>query len=51
MYSWIWNRLPGGKLLKGFLSVLLVLAAVALCFLGLFPWLDSVFVDSPLIDQ
>lgn len=50
MYSWIWNRLPGGKLLKGFLSLVLALGAVALCFFVLFPWLDSVFVDSPLID-
>lgn len=50
MYSWIWNRLPGGNLLKGFLSLVLALGAVALCFFVLFPWLDSVFVDSPLID-
>ena len=51
MYSWIWKKLPGNRALKSTFALLLVIAGVALCFLVIFPWIDAVFVDSPLIEQ
>ena len=37
MYVWIWRRLPGSTGLRAALSVVLVLALVALLFLAVFP--------------
>jgi hypothetical protein len=53
MYVWIWRRLPGGVASKVAGSVVLIVAAVALLFLVVFPWLgprlpfDHDTVDSP----
>ena len=37
MYGPLWRRLPGPWPVKGFLSLVLVLGVVAVCFLWLFP--------------
>jgi len=52
MYVWIWRHLPGGTGGKAALSLLLVLAVVALLFFVVFPWAEphlpfnSVTVDN-----
>ncbi|HJQ46064.1 MAG TPA: hypothetical protein VJ870_07045 [Amycolatopsis sp.] len=40
MYGWIWRHLPGPVAAKLAISVVLVLAIVALLFFVIFPWLD-----------
>ncbi len=40
MYAWIWRRLPGGTRSKALLATLLVLGAVALLMLVVFPWVE-----------
>ena len=53
MYVWIWRRLPGGLPGKLAGSVVLILGAVALLFLVVFPWAEPrlpfnhVTVDTP----
>jgi hypothetical protein len=37
VYGWLWRHLPGPVAVKGVLASLLVLAAVAACYLWLFP--------------
>jgi hypothetical protein len=40
MYGWIWGRLPGNTLVRGLLSLLLFVAAVAVLFTWVFPWAE-----------
>lgn len=40
MYAWIWRRLPGPTAAKLLQAVVLVVAAVALLLLVIFPWLE-----------
>ncbi len=40
MYVWIWRRLPGGLAGKLAGSLLLLVAAVALLFFVVFPWVE-----------
>ena len=40
MYGWIWRKLPGGVPGKVIGSAILILAAVALLFLVVFPYVD-----------
>lgn len=40
MYGWIWRHLPGPWPAKAVLSVVLVLAVVAVLFTFVFPWLE-----------
>ncbi len=40
MYSWIWRKLPGGRAGKLIGSLVLILAAAALLFFVVFPWLE-----------
>jgi len=53
MYAWVWRRLPGPRAVKALEAALLTLAAVALLFLVVFPWLEprlpfnDVTVDTP----
>lgn len=53
MYVWIWRHLPGGLAGKLLGSVALVMAAVVLLFLVIFPWAEprlpfnQVTVDTP----
>ena len=53
MYVWIWRTLPGGLAGKIAGSLLLIVAAVALLFLVVFPWaspklpFNHVTVDTP----
>jgi hypothetical protein len=53
MYVWIWRRLPGGLPGKLFGSLVLLVAALALLFLLVFPWAEKrlpfndVSVDQP----
>jgi hypothetical protein len=39
MYTWIWHRLPGTRLVKAATAASLMLAAVVLLWLWIFPWL------------
>lgn len=53
MYTWIWRRLPGGLAGKLVGSLVLVVAAVMVLFLVVFPWIgpklpfNHVTVDTP----
>ncbi|MGK5533877.1 hypothetical protein [Streptomyces sp. URMC 129] len=40
MYGWIWRHLPGNVLVRGLISLLLVLGAVYLLFEYVFPWAE-----------
>ncbi len=40
MYAWIWRHLPGGTGARIALSVVLVLAVVALLLFVVFPWVE-----------
>ena len=40
MYVWIWRHLPGGRLAKSLASLVLLLLAVAVLFLVVFPWAE-----------
>ena len=40
MYVWIWRHLPGGWPLKALQSLVLLLVAVALLFVVVFPWAE-----------
>ena len=40
MYAWIWRKLPGGMSGKLVGSAVLILVAVALLFLVVFPWVE-----------
>ncbi|MFC7217181.1 hypothetical protein ACFQLX_03190 [Streptomyces polyrhachis] len=40
MYGWIWRHLPGNALLRGLVSLLLVLGIVYLLFQYVFPWAE-----------
>ena len=41
MYGWIWRKLPGGTPGKIVGCVVLLVAALALLFLVVFPWAES----------
>jgi hypothetical protein len=41
MYGWIWRRLPGATWTRAVVSAVIILLAVALLFLVVFPWLDG----------
>jgi len=53
VYSWLWRTLPGGVASKLLLSLLLMLAVVALLFFVVFPAIEplvpfgDVTVDGP----
>jgi hypothetical protein len=38
MYSWIWRHLPGPSAMKALEALVLLVAAIALLFLVVFPW-------------
>jgi len=40
MYGWIWRHLPGGTVARSVLSLVLVLAVVALLLFVVFPWIE-----------
>ena len=41
MYAWIWHHLPGPVILRVLLSIVLVLGAIALLFIWVFPWVET----------
>jgi hypothetical protein len=41
MYSWLWRKLPGGRLLKSIQCLALVALFIAACYFWFFPWLDA----------
>ena len=44
MYLWIWDRLPGGTLVKSLISAGLVLGVVAVLWFWVFPVVEPVVV-------
>jgi hypothetical protein len=42
MYSWIWNKLPGNKVLKVVQAVVLLAGSLTLMYFFVFPFLDVV---------
>jgi len=38
MYQWLWHRLPGGTASKAACAAILAIAAVALLWFVIFPW-------------
>ncbi len=49
IYSWIWRKLPGNKILKSSISLLLVAAVIAVLFNWVFPAIDASFTESPVV--
>jgi hypothetical protein len=43
MYGWLWRHLPGGTGAKAMAVLLLALAAFALLWLVVFPWVYTTF--------
>jgi hypothetical protein len=40
VYVWIWRHLPGNRLVKSLLCLLLFVGVVALLFFYVFPWVE-----------
>ena len=51
IYSWIWRKLPGSKVSKSLLSLLLLTVIVASLFILVFPAIDATFTESPVVSQ
>ena len=52
MYAWLWHRLPGSTSIRVILVVCAVLIVVALLFLLVFPWVESIIeVDNTQVPQ
>jgi hypothetical protein len=49
MYRWLWQKLPGGKLLKSLLTAVILAVSVAVLFTLGFPALDAFFGQNPLV--
>lgn len=49
MYKWIWDRLPGGLVVKSVSAFAISLGLVFLLFTFLFPFLDVSFFAPPTI--
>jgi hypothetical protein len=50
MYSLLYRNLPGGKVTKVFLLIALAVAALALLFFLVFPFVDSLMPEDPSIN-
>jgi hypothetical protein len=42
MYGWIWRHLPGNTWVRGFFSLVLMLAVVFVLFQYVFPWAEPI---------
>ena len=42
MYAWLWHHLPGSTPIRVILVVCVALIVVAVLFLWVFPWMESV---------
>ena len=52
MYSWIWSKLPGGKLAKTFLAILMLVGLALFMFTIGFPAIEDFFnVDQITITE
>ena len=52
MYSWIWRKLPGGKLVKPFIAIALLAALSLFMFTIGFPAIEQFFnVDQTTITE
>lgn len=51
MYRWIWNKLPGGKLLKSIQALVLLGLVLAGLFWFVFPALDQLFIAPPTLND
>ena len=52
MYSWIWRKLPGGKLAKTFIAIVLLAALSFFMFTIGFPAIEQFFnVDQTTITE
>jgi hypothetical protein len=52
MYSWIWNKIPGGKVSKTFFSILLLVGLALFMFTIGFPAIEQYFnVDQTTITE
>jgi hypothetical protein len=52
MYSWIWSKLPGGKLAKTFIAIVLLAALSLFMFTIGFPAIEQLFnVDEITITE
>jgi len=49
IYSWIWRKLPGNKVVKISIILSLVAAFIALLFVWVFPAIDAGFTESPVV--
>lgn len=50
IFPWIWKKLPGNKLGKVILVLLITFALLALLFLFVFPVVDALLVDQPTVE-
>jgi hypothetical protein len=52
MYSWIWKKLPGGRVMKVIEAGILLAAIALFMFIVGFPAIEHLFlVDQPAISQ
>jgi hypothetical protein len=51
IYSWIWRKLPGGRVLKVLQVAALFCFVVTLLFLVVFPAIDVIFIEPPVVGQ
>ena len=51
IYSWIWRKLPGGRKLKVAQLVTLISLAVTILFLVIFPAIDVIFIEPPVVEH
>lgn len=49
MYSWLWRKLPGGKVAKSIQLALLAVAIAFLLFTQVFPYLEAIFTVDPTL--
>ena len=49
IYSWIWKKLPGGKLSKLLFATAALFALISFLFGSVYPALDQWFVQNPTV--
>jgi hypothetical protein len=51
MYSWLWSKLPGGKIAKALVAALSLSAVIFALFAWGFPALDLWFAQNPVVSD
>ena len=51
IYSWIWSKLRGGRVLKVVQVAALCCLVLTILFLVVFPEIDALFIEPPVVEQ